>query len=117
MFSNHKQNVGYKNIVLTDHAQQRISLRNISLDNIHQTVVNADQTIKLNKNKFKFIKKLDDRSHQIIAKHLTDKQQWLIISVWIRGEEDRKPLVWQLITFPFKAMWKIATFIFNLLQK
>lgn len=103
-------NKKYKNLIFTDHALHRTTLRSIRLEAIYQTVNNPNQSFNQEDNQeeaaIKFIKSINDRQHHVIAKK-TDQGQWLVISVWIRGEEDPVPLMWQLLTFPFKVLWRL----------
>jgi hypothetical protein len=45
----------------------------------------------------KFIRKIDGRCIHVIGKLLVEKKQWLILSAWVRGEEDPKGLVTRLV--------------------
>jgi hypothetical protein len=96
----------YKNLVLTNHAKGRILNRSLTLENLFQTIKFADNQFDLNENKTKFIKNISGRRYQVIAKYLADDKQWLIISAWVRGEDDKEPLVWQIISLPFKLVWR-----------
>jgi len=86
--------------------------RTISREMVRLTLANPDKTFPVQENakdfqdspKIKFIKTIHGRQTQVIASLLPDKK-WLIISVWIRGEEDKVPLMWQLITLPFRISW------------
>lgn len=106
----------YKNLTLTNHAKGRVINRSLSLENLFQTVQSADNEIMLNDGRVKFIKSINNRTYQVVAKYLTDEEQWLIISAWVRGEDDKVPFVWQLITLPFKLIWKLLCVIFNLIN-
>lgn len=94
----------YKNLIFTNHAFDRLSLRSITQDAIWQTInypekkYPQDQTIK-------FIKSVQDRRLHVIASWLAKENKWLVVSVWVRGEEDQEPVIWQLITLPFKLIW------------
>lgn len=94
----------YKNLIFTDHALHRTTLRSIRHEAIYQAVNNPDQSFNQEEDAYKFTKLINDRQHHVIAKKI-DEDKWLVISVWIRGEEDPVPLIWQLLTFPFKVLW------------
>jgi hypothetical protein len=34
----------------------------------------------------------------VVAYYLDDERKWLVKSVWVRGEDDPKPLWWQMLT-------------------
>ncbi len=111
------QTLRYKNLVFTNHAYQRSLSRSITKENIFQTVNNPSQKIALPDNKVKFIKKINDRQIQIIATKLPDSQQWLIVSVWVRGEADQPSLVWQILSLPFKLGWLMLKILLSIIKK
>jgi hypothetical protein len=92
-------------IVLSKHALERAKFRKIELSVIEKIIFNPDQKINLKDGKFKFIKNLNHRRYQIIAADIKKENKWLVISVWVRGEEDRVPLMWILISAPFRLLW------------
>ncbi len=104
----------YKDLVFSDHALHRVSLRSLRLEAVYQSIHNPDKSFPQEDGKTKFIKLANDRKYHVVAKK-TDQDQWLVISVWVRGEEDPVPLMWQLITLPFKAVWWLLKFLYKLL--
>lgn len=102
-----------KSIILTKHAQERKKLRKISNYEIQLTLNTPDQEIELKPNLFKFKKKVKKRKLQIIAQYLKEQKKYLIISVWVRGEDDPIPLTWRLITLPFKLIWWFFKWLFK----
>lgn len=102
----------YGQLVFSKHALERMERRTISREMVRLTLTNPDKTFPVQEDakdfqespKIKFIKTIHGRQTQVIASLLPDKK-WLIISVWIRGEEDKIPLMWQLLTLPFKIGW------------
>lgn len=109
-------NRDYKNIVFTKHALGRLAGRSITQDSVWHAVNFPDSSyIKdADKNSRKFIRSLHGRKYHVVCNYLAKEKKWLVISVWVRGEEDAVPLVWQLITLPFrivgwgvKAIWKV----------
>jgi len=95
----------YRDLILTNHAAARQSLRSIGFEDLYRTIHQPDKKIKIKGEKWKFIKKIENRQYQIIANYLTDQKKWLVISTWVRGEEDRLPFMWQLISAPFRLVW------------
>lgn len=94
----------YKNLVFTKHAVERLQDRTISLDTIWQVINYPDAKHSKDEEKIKFIRTLDQRKIHVIATKLDQENKWLIVSVWVRGEEDKAPLSWQLMTLPFKIV-------------
>ncbi len=92
-------------IILSKHALERARSRKIALSAIEKIILNPDQTFNLKDGKFKFIKNLDNRHYQVVAAHIKKENKWLVISVWVRGEDDRAPFAWILITAPFRLIW------------
>ncbi len=110
--SSHYNSNQYGQLIFSKHALERMEGRTISREMVRLTLANPDKTFPVQENakdfqdspKIKFIKTIHGRQTQVIASLLPDKK-WLIISVWIRGEEDKVPLMWQLITLPFRISW------------
>ncbi len=105
------------NFIFTKHALKRQKLRKINLTSINQVINFYDQKIKLKNDLYKFGKIINQRKIQLIAQYLKRKKQYLIISLWVRGENDPLPIVWQIIILPFKIIWWILKFIFSHLFK
>ena len=55
----------------------------------------------------KFIKQQGSRLYHVVATYLSEQKAYLVISAWVRGEEDRPPLLWRLLTLPFTLMAKM----------
>jgi hypothetical protein len=97
-------NKHYKSIIFTDHALERLEGRSITQDMVYRVV--TDYSNKYPKgNTTKFIKTVNNRKVHVVAQYLKDENKWLVISVWIRGEDDKTPLAWRIITFPFWLIW------------
>jgi hypothetical protein len=96
-------------IILTKHARERLKLRWINEDVIESVLRSPDRTEPGSKpDSVKFIRTLNGRQIQIVGTYLKDQGKWLIVSAWVRGEDDPVPLVWQVITAPVKlALWLI----------
>lgn len=102
-------------IVLTKHALERAKSRKMELYPIERTILDPDQKISLGEQKFKFLKNVAGRRYQLVATFLPKEDKWLVISAWVRGEEDQLPFVWRLISAPFHFLWWLIKMIFQLL--
>jgi hypothetical protein len=99
--------------IFTKHALQRLSERSISQDAAESVMSKPDTTVPGQKpGTVKFIRRLNDRNIQLVATYLDDQKKWLIVSAWVRGEEDKVPLMWQLITLPFKGIYLLIKMLF-----
>jgi len=99
----------YKNLVFTKHALERTSDRSLSKDVIYQTVSSPDKTFH-NKSNFKFIRTISGRKIHVVATPI-ENNKFLVISTWVRGEEDKESLMWQIISLPFRLVWWIVKII------
>ena len=105
-------------LIFTHHAQERARRRQISATEIGQVLSRPDQTFPGEKpGTIKFTRTLDGRPMYVVATFLKASQKWLIVSVWVRGEEDPTPLSWQVITFPFRLVYKIIRQLILLVKK
>lgn len=95
----------YKNLVFTNHAFERIKTRAIAPDAVWQAIDHPDQRFTQGQTTTRFIKTVAGRKIHAVATYLNREHKWLVVSVWVRGEDDRQPLVWQLLTLPFKIVW------------
>jgi hypothetical protein len=75
-------------IVLTDHAQERMKLRRVTKVAILSAVRDPDDKFIEDDGDTRFIRDVNDREVQVVAKRLEDEKKWLIKSVWVRGEDD-----------------------------
>lgn len=105
----------YKNIIFTKHAWERKKQRSISDEAVFLTLKYPDR-VKEDSDSATFIKKVYNRTVHAVAEYLPKEKKWLIISVWVRGEDDKLPLQWQVIIFPFKLVWWLLKLIFKLLH-
>jgi hypothetical protein len=107
----------YQNLVFTDHALERLRLRTISQHQVQQVLSHPQKTFPSDKpDQVKFIRSLNDRTIHVVGKYLDDQKKWLIISVWVRGEDDPTPLAWKIITFPFQIIARIARIILSYIK-
>ena len=110
----------YKNIIFTNHAFDRIKNRSISKHAVYETINHSDKKQSKSESATKYIKTIKDRKYHVVAKYQADQRKYLVISTWVRGEDDQLPLIWQLITLPFKLAWellKLQLWIFKFLWK
>ena len=101
----------YKNIIFTTHAYERIISRSLAVHSIYETINFPEKVLKESQGNKKFIKIIQKRKYQVVATYKQDQNKYLVISAWVRGEEDKQPLAWQLITLPFKLIWWLLTWI------
>jgi hypothetical protein len=91
--------------IFTKHALERLQQRSISQSMAEAALRQPDQTMPGKKpGTVKFIRQINDRNVQLVATFLKDQQKWLVVSAWVRGEDDKVPFSWQLVTFPFRAV-------------
>lgn len=103
----------FKNIIFTKHALARMDKRSISFDKIWSVINHPDKSFKRDNKSKKFIKKINDRNYHAIATYLPDEEKFLIISAWVRGEDDKQSFIWILLTLPFRIGWWIIKKIFK----
>jgi len=101
----------YQQLVFTNHAWDRLQNRSVALDLIWRTVSQPSQQIALEDDKTKYIREINGRPIHVVASWLPHERRWLVISVWVKGEADRVPLMWQIITVPFKLVWWLVKLI------
>jgi hypothetical protein len=87
-----------KNFVLTDHARQRMKLRRITEAMVTQALSKPQEKVNEADGDIKFIRTISQREVHVVAYYLDDERKWLVKSVWVRGEDDPKPLWWQMLT-------------------
>jgi hypothetical protein len=103
--------------IFTKHALERLQQRSISQDTAEAVLYHPDRTEPGQKpNTVKFIRTIHGRNVQIVATYLEDQKKWLVVSAWVRGEDDKVPFAWLLITLPFKLLWWLGKKLFMLLK-
>jgi hypothetical protein len=109
-----------ENLVFTKHALERMERRIISKEMIRRTLSNPDITVPGHNpkkdNQVKFIKTINSRRLHVVATLLPDRK-WLIISSWVKGEQDKLPLTWLILSFPFKVAFKISLWLLKFTLK
>lgn len=91
-------------IILTNHAKERLRKRRMSLLGIEQTILTPDYVKEQDRQVKKFIKQQGTRRYEVVATYKPRQQAWLVLSVWVRGEEDRPAWGWRLLSLPFKLV-------------
>jgi hypothetical protein len=82
----------------TTHALERMELRKISPYEVQRTILSPQKTFDDEDDKVKFIghELTLNRSIHAIGRFLPEENQWLVISLWVRGEDDDGSLsTWQ----------------------
>ncbi len=94
--------------IFTKHALQRLKERSISLEAAESVLRNPEETEPGSKeDTVKFIRTLHDRNIQLVGKYLPDQNKWLILSAWVRGEDDQAPLSWRVLVEIFQFISKL----------
>ena len=108
----------YQNLIFTSHALARMRERSISDSSVYQVIRTPDSRKGApdSGKPVKFIKLLNTRKYHIVAQWKKNEQKWLVISVWVRGEDDREPLAVQLLLLPFRLVWWILKAVFKLFR-
>lgn len=90
-----------KDLVLTDHAVERMVVRRIPRGLVRAAIDAPDQRKAEDDGDTQFIKEVSGRQVHVVAKPLPDRGKgvWLIKTVWVRGEDDPNPLVKGILTF------------------
>ncbi len=111
-----------QNLVFTNHALARLSKRSMTKKNVYLTVTQPDQkfisqeeTREGDQETVKFVKTVNQRNYQVVAQFLAKENKWLIISVWVRGEEDPVPWWWRVIRCLFKRIKKLLILCYKTL--
>lgn len=80
-------------VVFTKHAEERMVLRNLNQDMIIQVMQKPNKLHYTDDNKVKFIKKTMGANIHAVCKPIPEENKWLVISVWVRGENDKGEFV------------------------
>ena len=80
--------INHKTVVFTRHARERLDLRRLGEDQIIQVMRNPNSTHKIDDGKVKFIGKSMGAKVHAVCKPIPDENKWLVISLWVRGEDD-----------------------------
>lgn len=103
------RNKYYKRLIFTNHALDRMQYRRVSQEAVWRVLQHPDRVEPEEKpGSYRFIRILRGRQYQIIGVHLANEKKTLIISVWVRGEEDRPSLWWLVLRWPLQLLWRIV---------
>lgn len=102
----------YRDLIFTNHAYHRLKQRSLSADGVWQTIHQPISKVKSGKG-HKYIRQIGDRNYQVVANFLSQENKYLIVSLWVRGEDDRLPLTWQILRLPFVLLWWLVKKIFD----
>lgn len=105
----------YKQLVFTNHGWDRLQDRHLTADAVWQTVTSPSHQESMGEGKTKYIKTVNHRLIHVVASWLPHEQRWLVISVWVRGEADSVPLMWQILIAPFKLLLWLLKLLLKLL--
>lgn len=78
----------YDKIAFTKHAQERIELRKITREMVIQTIQDPNSQYTEPNGNIKFIRKVSGCKIHAVCKPLPEENKWLVVSVWVRGEDD-----------------------------
>lgn len=101
----------YKNVIFTDHAIQRLKRRRISQDMAVDAVRKPDRKQAEDDEKTRFVREIKGRNVQIVATYLKDEQQWMVVTGWVRGEDDPRRWWVHVLLLPWyliRALGRLA---------
>ena len=75
-------------VVFSRHARERLDLRRMGEDMIIQVMRAPEKTYKQDDGKIKFVGKDMGAKVHAICKPIPDENKWLVITLWVRGEDD-----------------------------
>lgn len=100
-------------MILTNHAQERLRLRHLAASDLEEVLKDPDKKFN-NRDNVKFIKTVDGRRIHVVANFDARKKDWVVVSAWVRGEDDPQPLLWRIIVGSVKYP---ALFVWWLIKK
>ena len=104
-------------VIFTNHSLNRLKDRHIDQQDIISVIQHSDRVVRLEKSKKKFIKQINDRNIQVVATYIKPEKKWLVVSVWVRGEEDRAPLVWQILVSLAQVIKFVLSSVYRVIFK
>lgn len=100
----------YGGVVWTNHALERMRTRRVSQAAALAVLRNPTRTIPGNTpGTVKFSRTIEGRRIQAVGK-IDDKKKWVVLSVWVRGEEDE----WG---FPEKYVYMLVGWLSVMIKK
>lgn len=104
----------YKNVILTTHASERLRQRSIDAYEVAETIAHSDKKFSDSKNTTKFIRTFRGRKYHVVGQWKPSEQKWLVVSAWVRGENDGEPLSTTILLSPIRLIWwLVKRIIFN----
>lgn len=98
----------YQNVIFTEHALERIKQRRITQKMIAQAIKKPDSQFVEDDGDTRFIREISERNVHVVSRYLDDEGKWLVISAWVRGEDDLQPLWKRLLGLPLRAIQKLT---------
>ena len=80
--------INHNTVVFTRHAKERLDLRRIGEDMVIQVMRSPSTTHRMDDGKIKFIGKSMGAKVHVIGKPIPEQNKWIVISLWVRGEDD-----------------------------
>jgi len=108
----------YKNLGFTKHALKRTKKRSLKQRDIYLTIKKPDKKIKKSRVVTKYSKLIKDRKYQVLTSFIPKENKHLVISAWIRGEDDPHSffiqlllVIYKLVVFPLKLIFIFIKFL------
>lgn len=80
--------INSKTVVFTKHARERMMLRRVSEDMAIQVMQNPDAIKRVEDGKIKFMGRSRGANVHVIGRTIPEENKWLVVSLWVRGEDD-----------------------------
>ena len=80
--------INHETVVFSKHAKERLDLRRIGEDMVIQVMRKPTASHKIDDGKIKFVGKSMGAKVHAICKPLPEENKWLVITLWVRGEDD-----------------------------
>ena len=97
----------YQGIIFTDHALKRLKRRKISQAMVAKAVKSPQSREKEDNGNTRFVRVVDSRNLHVIARYLPDERKWLIVSAWVRGEDDARPIWMRVLLAPVTIIQRL----------
>lgn len=81
-----------------------MKLRRITEQMVEQTVQKPDSKTLEDDGDTKFVKTIANRNIQVVGKYLADDRKWLVKSTWVRGEDDPKSWLRQMLDWVLQRL-------------
>ena len=99
----------YGGMVWTNHALERLSKRGIPQADALRVMKSPSKTYPGKKgSSVRFIRTVNGRRLFVVAVMDEEAKKWIVLSVWVRGEEDRGGFIEELVR---KAMGKLLDWV------